>query len=147
MNIEELKRLAEAATPGPWKWLSDELLNELDMPALISDGVLVCDFGNEEQYYPTEGTPPSEADAAYIAAANPATMVALLDRLAAAEKDAVCFRYWVREAASAPGAMANLIQHCTTEADYRRAISGVLDAAKSATDAAMRGPAGKKPSR
>lgn len=41
-----------------------------DMPALFADdGSLVCWFGNATEYYPTEGTPPNEANAHLIAAA------------------------------------------------------------------------------
>jgi hypothetical protein len=49
-------------TPGPWYW--DE-----DMPMLKSQDGRVCDFGNNEAYFPTEGVPPNEADSRLIAAA------------------------------------------------------------------------------
>ena len=44
--------------------------------------------------------------------------------------DAECFRFWVREAACAPSAMAGLIANCTTEHEYRAAILPVMRAAR-----------------
>jgi hypothetical protein len=53
------------------------------MPKLIaSDGTEVCNFGNYEMYYPTEGSDPGQEDAALIAAAP--------DLLAACEEMIEC---------------------------------------------------------
>ena len=72
MNIEELKRLAEAATPGPWAhgvtWIEHL-------------GGIVA-LGN---------TARSKQDVAYVAAANPAAILELIqqrDELLVALKDA-----------------------------------------------------------
>ncbi len=46
------------------------------------NGFPVCWFGDNETYYPTEGTPPSDTDTAFIAAANPATILAILSERA-----------------------------------------------------------------
>ena len=46
--------------------------------------------------------------------------------------DAECFRFWVREAACAPGDMARLIMKCVTEQDYRDAIIPAISAARAA---------------
>jgi len=51
--------------------------------------------------------------------------------------DAECFRFWVREAAQAPGAMAALIMRCTTEQEYRDAIIPVMMKSKAAISRAM----------
>lgn len=51
--------------------------------------------------------------------------------------DAECFRFWVREAAQAPGAMATLIMRCTTEQEYRDAIIPVMMKSKAAISRAM----------
>lgn len=51
--------------------------------------------------------------------------------------DAECFRFWVREAAQAPGAMAALIMSCTTEQEYRDAIIPVMMKSKAAISRAM----------
>ncbi len=54
--------------------------------------------------------------------------------------DAECFRFWVSEAARAPGEMATLIMHCTTEQEYRDAILPIVRKAQEITHprAAMR---------
>lgn len=72
-------------TPGPWRWLKSEELNLADSNCHMARLVgplydttvndewhrqnLVCHFGNDESYYPEEGTEPSDADKALIAAA------------------------------------------------------------------------------
>lgn len=75
---DEWRRLAEAATPGPWVWDAGE---GHDMPILRGPVDRVCDFGDDTQYYPTEGTPPSAADAAYIAHSSPDRVLALLEEV------------------------------------------------------------------
>ena len=79
-NTEELKKLAEAATPGPWVaggpsfgtpmpvWC-DEVVTESggDSP----ESVCLCPSGAEET---------STADMSYIAAANPAAILALIQQ-------------------------------------------------------------------
>jgi hypothetical protein len=73
-ELEVIRKRAEAATPGPWYW---EKLNEGDsewdteMPSLVSsidEGVM--HFGDCEEYYPTEGSPPTDEDAEFIAHAR-----------------------------------------------------------------------------
>ena len=67
---EELERLARAATPGPWVWEHGELFN----PEIREQHRRV--IGSEPyegQWIDDEGP-----DAAFIAAANPATVLALL---------------------------------------------------------------------
>jgi hypothetical protein len=53
-------------TPGPWEWKDGEYA---DTPELAAPTGRVCWFGNDEQYYPTCGEPPNEADMTLIAAA------------------------------------------------------------------------------
>jgi len=53
--------------------------------------------------------------------------------------DAECFRFWVREAAQAPGAMATLIMRCTTEQEYRDAIMPCVHNANAAISKASKG--------
>lgn len=54
-------------TKGPWKWV--EFPKETTMARLMgNDDAIVCHFGDSESYYPIEGTEPSEADKALIAA-------------------------------------------------------------------------------
>jgi hypothetical protein len=63
-------------TPGPWLWTDRVLQGDAkystygDMGGFVTaDGVPVCWFGDNETYYPTEGTPPNAADARLIASA------------------------------------------------------------------------------
>ena len=84
IDIKVLRRLAQAATPGPWKMLpvgdgrqkftvvNSEFLSILTVP----------DEGGA-----TFGTVYDEADTRFIAAANPVTVIELLDRLEEAESD------------------------------------------------------------
>lgn len=78
LDLEDLQRKAEAATPGPWEWCPQ---TPPQMGYFNSPGLPVCDFGDAQQYYPTEGAPPSDEDAAFIAAANPAVILALIAEL------------------------------------------------------------------
>lgn len=64
----ELRRKAEAATPGPWEIGDGCVQSTLDGHPLVTVGQ--CD--EDEQY---------------IAAANPAAVLALLDQLDAAERE------------------------------------------------------------
>lgn len=82
IDTAKLRALAEAATPGPWRYGID-----IDQ---LSDG----GSGYPLDYYPDcrtvveiscrecgERSDITEADAAFIAAANPATVIALLDEI------------------------------------------------------------------
>jgi hypothetical protein len=85
----EQERAREGAgyTPGPWVW-TDRVLKgpakyagPCDMGGFIgADGKVVCWFGDDERYYPTEGEPPSAEDKALIASA-PELLEALEDAL------------------------------------------------------------------
>ena len=77
-DYSELKRLAEAATPGPWRWLrfdEDEgayhsLRDEVDAPVVSAFGVH------------TEGRiETDDSNAAYIVAASPSVILAILAEL------------------------------------------------------------------
>ena len=73
MNIEELKRLAEAATPGPWSSHPNGYYG------VHSSTGTICSTGEKI------------SDALYIAAANPTAVLELIrqrDELLAALKDA-----------------------------------------------------------
>ena len=85
MDYDEkaLRKLAEAATPGPWHWDypqdREKWSNELGR--LMAGDQEILNFGHAEQYYPTEGEEPTPQDSAYIAAIDPTTLLALLDRI------------------------------------------------------------------
>lgn len=83
IDIAELRKVAEAATPGPWK------THAIDDTSIVSadgeDVATTCDTSIVERSgaYNYERM---EADAAYIAAASPDVILGLLDRLEAAER-------------------------------------------------------------
>lgn len=60
--------MSEARTPGPWIW-KDEMDFENLGGIAGANGEKVCSFGDSTQYYPTEGTVPSDVDKALILAA------------------------------------------------------------------------------
>lgn len=80
IDLDELERLAKAATPGPWR-----------MVALSSHyGVTHGDYRFPTVVYAHEGwdgygNGSSRPNADYIAAANPATVLALIARVREAE--------------------------------------------------------------
>ncbi len=92
MNTEELKRLAEAATPGPWEY-DHGCIAENGM-AIISEYFVRLeddDVSIAAGISDPKTCRPSKSNAAYIAAANPAAVLELIrrhDELLAALKDA-----------------------------------------------------------
>lgn len=73
---EELRKLAEAATPGEWK--ARAAYGPLNR-VRASDGMLLAELSNSD--WPGEN---AEANTRFIAAANPAVILGLLDQLEAA---------------------------------------------------------------
>lgn len=82
LNLLRLAALAEAATPGPWK-------------TAITDDTFVTSYHSDiaEMYgdYDTNYEI-MEANAAYIAAADPTTILAMIRRLQAAEAELLTAR-------------------------------------------------------
>lgn len=73
-----------STSPGPWRWKPVDQLDRggypSEMPILLDcNGKEVCNFGDDTQYYPTEGTPPGAEDAALIVSAP--DMLALIRKL------------------------------------------------------------------
>lgn len=83
----ELRALAEAATPGGWCYLGSSTSSEEygHRPGSSASYASDTDHGMAFKVTNTAFGRQSLADAAFIAAANPATVLALLDRLEAAE--------------------------------------------------------------
>lgn len=83
IDTNELRRLAQAATPGPW-YVTGKLTRYVE--ARIDGGLIqevaACGPTKADGGY----GPQQEANARLIAAANPATISELLERLEAAEK-------------------------------------------------------------
>lgn len=79
LTADELRALALTATPGPWAYVRDEA----SRPCITG--------GDNDKWvaelvgWPGDGTADGENNAAYIAAASPATVLSLLDELAARE--------------------------------------------------------------
>ena len=75
-DLAELRRLAEAATPGPWDYYRPHPnYRAYAVDRVMPGGHLGEDVATTEDVY-------AEENGAYIAAANPAAVLGLLDRLA-----------------------------------------------------------------
>jgi hypothetical protein len=79
MDIQKLRRLAEAATPGPWV-VSRSTITRPGQAAVKEVGAFdwICSMQISNQ-------PNWDRDAEFVAAANPAVVLALIDRIAALE--------------------------------------------------------------
>lgn len=111
-DIDELRRLAQAATPGPWIaknvsgagleiHMSHPLYPDKEWPA-FGTGSAFCKKGlvSYETWtqFPHEVRDAQQAkNASFIAAANPAVISDLLDRLEAAEKERDALRAKITE--------------------------------------------------
>lgn len=113
--IDSLKKLAEAATPGPWVWRQHKISKEIDLAAPHGGGTIVMDFCRQgmQQAQPRfaitmddeprgrrggilveasaliERNPEKllrHPDAEWIAAANPLEILSLIERVRAAEE-------------------------------------------------------------
>ena len=88
LDLTRLRQLAEGATPGPWEWEPWEGSGNGDLlgppriddygtgPQEYRDKIIVTDCG---QY------PPEDNDRAFIASVSPDVVLALIERLEAAE--------------------------------------------------------------
>ena len=85
-DLAELRRLAENATPGPWEWDDDHARPGLRHGRSFGGVLFRCGalYG------------PDAADAAFIAAANPAVVLALLDDADERDRLAECVRAYGR---------------------------------------------------
>jgi hypothetical protein len=80
-----LRKLAEEATKGPWAASGPEF----DGSPVYDNAVVVNDPDSERHEYQicSSSRPQSPSDMEYIAAFNPVTAIALLDRIAELEKE------------------------------------------------------------
>lgn len=84
IDLEKLEQLAKAATPGPWAWKHFGRMTE--PPVLIANHgrrpVIIAD-GNTRDISNGILKPmfPGQPNSDYIAAANPETMLALIQRI------------------------------------------------------------------
>lgn len=84
IDINELRRLAQEATPGPWKMLP---VGDGRQKFAVADSEFLSILTVTDEGGATFGTVYDDADAEFIAAANPASISELLDRVEAAEKE------------------------------------------------------------
>lgn len=95
--LANLKEKAEKATPGPWKLYNDDSVGyvELAYDPPKKDRVhdwsnnlpeFVCDFDDGE-YHQYKSIKEANANASFVAAANPAIMLALITRIEELESE------------------------------------------------------------
>jgi hypothetical protein len=80
IDLARLRELAEAAHPGPWHYAGLGEIHEDVTNFVIAE----LSYGDPSDPYTISDA--QEADGNYIAAANPAAVLALLDRIAVLEK-------------------------------------------------------------
>jgi hypothetical protein len=87
INIARLRELAEKATPGPWHKSGNLNNNVIQTSHITRDVWHICACFHA-----------GEPDAEFIAAANPQTILSLLDELEQLRKDAVsCVEFCKKE--------------------------------------------------
>ena len=86
IDINKMRRLAQAATPGPWKLLP---VGDKSKCFAVADINFLSVLTVVDECGTSFGAVYLDGDAKFIAAANPATVSELLDRLEAAESDAL----------------------------------------------------------
>ena len=134
LNKQALREAAEEATPGRWEYYPLNTSIEYNVDSMDEDqgSILYVDSGDFTQKQ-------TDLNGAFIAAANPATILALLDELEAAEKLIAELSHHLQCAHA-------FIEH--TEAFGREASNGILccgdaqwniDESKSALTAAGKG--------
>ena len=84
IDANELRRLAQEATPGPWKKIP---VGDGRQKFAVADSEFLSILTVTDEGGATFGTVYDDADAKFMTAANPATISELLDRLEAAEKE------------------------------------------------------------
>lgn len=79
IDLDELQRIASAATAGPWFWSEENSQGATVMGRMLTkNGETIFDFGDCTRYYPTEGTEPDAADVLFMQAANPSVILDLI---------------------------------------------------------------------
>lgn len=74
-QLDQLEELANAATPGPWEWVGCQLESR--------DATILTENTSDNFY----GEEMLATDAAHIAAAHPATILKLIERLRFLERE------------------------------------------------------------
>lgn len=114
-KIQELKRLAKAATPGPWAWTESDGSNLAELYGANGPKDQICTFGDiENSYVQSAGMEPEPPDMAYIAAANPAVVLELIAMVEAGNPASVA-------APAAAGTIAGSAEFLRLVKNYRAA--------------------------
>lgn len=113
IDIEKLRKLAQAATPGPW-------INHGRQPNVtgLPHSAVAAKTLLARVYSEAYGDVKQEtANASFIAAANPAAIVELLDRLEAAEKERDVLRDRLALESQENGALRESVDRACEERD------------------------------
>lgn len=122
---QELRKLAEAATQGPWIAAGPSYGESL--PVLLNCVVVEEDDGDTDDVCRDVLT---SEDALYIAAANPAAILALLDRLEKAEKDAARWNYAVEIGGNQTMNWLDVYDDWDGDGDFTAQIDRAMEASK-----------------
>lgn len=89
LDYDALQKVAEAATPGPWRVCESPEWHENDLPdqVICGDEHVSVAILADEWYEDEDGEPASADDARYIATFNPDVIARLLDLAQRAEAD------------------------------------------------------------
>lgn len=119
IDINELRRLAQAATPGPWHATKSVETNSW---AVWSDTTRLMELRPTKtvDMYQVSNT------AAFIAAVNPAAIVELLDRLEAAESDGLEQARLLGMSGEREAALLSKIEATEKERDNARELADTL---------------------
>ena len=118
ININELRRLAQAATPGPWKMLP---VGDGRQKFAVADSEFLSILTVTDEGGATFGTVYDDADAKFIAAANPAAISELIDRIETAEKERDVLRDRLALESQENGALRDSVDRACEERDELRA--------------------------
>ena len=116
IDTKGLRRLAQAATPGPWLFRTTPTGAGLCHIVSAADWRGAFIYGDGIRIGVDDALPKAQelaANASLIAAANPATISELLDRLEAAEKECDALRAAVRHE-------ADCVEACKAEIETLR---------------------------
>ena len=129
IDINELCRLAQAATPGPWHATKSVETNSW---AVWSDTTRLMELRPTKtvDMYQVSNT------AAFIAAANPAAITELLDRLEAAESDGLEQARLLGMSGEREAALLSKLEAAEKERDELRAkaVTDMTEAGRKASD-------------
>ena len=132
IDINELRRLAQAATPGPWKMLP---VGDGRQKFAVADSEFLSILTVTDEGGATFGTVYDDDDARFIAAANPATISELLDRLEAAEKERESWKGLAQQFGNEADALRAELTDLRNSMTFRTSLIGRIEAERDALQA------------